>query len=66
MKDLKIGDLLITKKAILGLAFGSFLTGMLLGAFVYTKSVSFVVFMIPAIIIWAIILPKLKKYIKYV
>ncbi|MFK8268067.1 hypothetical protein [Capnocytophaga cynodegmi] len=56
---------MIIKKALLGLLFGSF-NRSVVGVFVYVESVDFLIFLIPAILIWTIILPKLGRHIENV
>lgn len=67
MKGLKIGELLIGKKAILGIVLGVLLTGMIWTTLLFDKDYDLIpVILVINVLIWAIILPKLKKYIKYV
>lgn len=67
MKDLKIGNLLITKKGLLTLAYVFFLTGAILGGTLLTNhsGTKNLFFIIPFLaFIWFKYIPTLKREIK--
>lgn len=69
MKDLKVRNLLITKKAILTISFACFLTGMLIGGLMVFKSKdpksnSAFILIFFGILLWASLIPILRKQIK--
>lgn len=71
MKDLKIGKLLITKEGLLTITFAGFLGGVLIGAFIATKSAnsngnSNFIFIFFGVLIWSILIPTLRKQIKII
>lgn len=71
MKDLKIGNLLITKKGLLTITFACFLSGVLLGGMIASKSAnpesnSTFVLIFFGVLIWSFLIPTLRKQIKIV
>jgi hypothetical protein len=68
MKQIIIGKLTFTRKAILIIAFGFFLTGVLLGGFIFSSiksnsSFNIIPYLILNIPIWALLMPKISKEI---
>lgn len=69
MKQINIGKLTFTKKAILLIAFGFFCNGVLLGAFSYlsiksNSSFKILFYLILNIPIWILLIPQLRKEMK--
>lgn len=66
MKELKIGSLLIGKKAYLGVILVFFLTGMVWSTFLFDKDHDLIpVMIVITALIWAFIIPKIRKHVKY-
>jgi len=68
MKQIIIGKLTFTRKAILLIAFGFFLTGVLLGVFIFlsiksNSSFNIIFYLILNIPIWILLTPKIRKEI---
>ncbi|WP_375241419.1 hypothetical protein [Polaribacter sp.] len=68
MKQIFIGKLAFTRKAILIIALGFFLTGVLLGSFIFSSiksnlSFNSISFFFLNISIWALLIPKISKEI---
>lgn len=68
MKQIFIGKLAFTRKAILIIALGFFFTGVLLGSFIFSSiktntSFNSISFFFLNISIWALLIPKISKEI---
>lgn len=68
MKPIQIGKLIFSKKALLTITFGSFCTGVILGALFYhsiktESNFNFLLFFLFSIPIWILLIPKIKKEI---
>jgi hypothetical protein len=65
MRSLKIGNLVITKKGLLTLCFGFFLTGIVLGGTIIANknSSNILLGLFITLINWGVLFPTLKKEI---